>query len=294
MKQFYLTEITTKDKLLHQGLYFKPKKPTKKAMLWVHGLTSTFYGGVRMLEAFVDACEKQGIGFAAFNNRGHDIVTGIKKIDPREAKGYTRMNGGAGYERFEDCIYDIDAGVSFLENQGFSEIILAGHSTGANKVCYYAGTKRDYRITGVIFLSPVSDRLDPSLDKERMEKQLRAMKRKISDGKGDVLVSGVHVFPATPMRYVSSFFAHSPEDVFDYGEATPRFARFSAIGRPLLVVFGSKDEYLDRPAEKVFDVFARYTRSRKYQGVIIPGALHSFNGKEKEVVDVTLRWVSQI
>lgn len=279
MKQFYLAEIVTKDKLVHQGIFFRPKQPTKKAILYVHGLTSTFYGNVPLFEAFVDACEEARIGFAAFNNRGHDIVTGIKKIDLREPKGYARVNGGAGYERFEDCIYDIDAGVSFLENQGFSEIILAGHSTGANKVCYYAGTKRDYRITGVILLSPVSDRLDPSHNKEQIAKQLRAMKRKISDGKGDVLVSGVHVFPATPTRYVSSFSAHSPEDVFDYGEATPRFARFSAIGRP---------------AEKVFDVFARYTRSRKYQGVIIPGALHSFNGKEKEVVDVTLRWIGEL
>ncbi len=306
MKQFYLAEIVTIDKLVHQGIYYPPSrkapafakamagKTAGKAILWIHGLTSTFYNNVKLFELMADACDKDGIGFAAFNNRGHDIVSGMKRVDPKEPKGYSRVNGGAGYERFEDCVYDIDAGISFLVNQGYGEVILAGQSTGANKVCYYAGTKKDHRVAGVILLSPVSDRLDPTLDKEKLEKQLVVMKKKVTDGQGDELVTDIHIFPATPRRFISTFLPHSSEDVFDYGDAHPRLACFSAITKPLLIVLGSNDEYLDRPVENAIDVFARHTRSLQYKSAIIPDALHSYYGKEKEVVSTILRWVREI
>lgn len=294
MKQFYLAEIVTKDKLIHQGIFFRPKKPGKKAILYVHGLTSTFYGNIKMLEAFAEGCQKSGFGFAAFNNRGHDIVTGIKKIDSREPKGYAKVSGGAGSERFEDCVCDIDAGISFLAKQGYSEIILAGHSTGANKVCYYAGIKKDPKVKGVILLSPVSDRLDPTLDKEKTAKLVTDMKKMIDDGQGDELLSGVHAFPVTPWRFVSLYAPHAVEDVFDYGDAMPTLTCFSTIIKPLFVLIGSQDEYLHRPVEHVIEVFTKHARSKCYQSVIVPDALHSFNRKEKKVVSAITRWVKEI
>lgn len=161
MKQFYLTEINTKDKLIHQGLFFASSQPKKTAFLWIHGLGSTFYSQVALLEAFAKTCERNGYGFAAFNNRGHDGVTGLKKVDPQNDKGYSRLSGGAGYEVFEECVYDIEAGIVFLIRHGFSKIVLAGHSTGANKLCYYAGNQNDSRVAGVVLVSPMSDRLNP-------------------------------------------------------------------------------------------------------------------------------------
>lgn len=63
MKQFYLAEIVTKDKLIHQGIFYEPsKKPffakasADKAILWVHGLSGKFYGDVVMMEQFADSC----------------------------------------------------------------------------------------------------------------------------------------------------------------------------------------------------------------------------------------------
>lgn len=85
MKQFYLTEIVTRDKLIHQGVFFKPKKPGKRALLWVHGLTDNFYGDVSLYEEFSKLADKTGIAFAVFNNRGHDVVTGaFHSFKPKE------------------------------------------------------------------------------------------------------------------------------------------------------------------------------------------------------------------
>lgn len=291
MKQFYLAEIVTKDKLLHQGIFFKPKQPTKKAILYIHGLTSTFYGSVTLVNELAISCEKQGIGFASFNMRGHDMITGIRKINADSPKGYDHVMGGAGYERFEDCVYDIDAGITFLENQGFSEIILAGHSTGANKVCYYQGNKQDLRVSGVILAGPLSDRLGQALDKEKLAGDVKTMQKLVDEGKGDKIVLGYHFFPMTPRRFLSIFSPHSAEDVFDYGDKNPRFTLFSRIKKPLLIIIGEKDENLDRPVERVLSVYKEHTISTRFAGKVIPDALHSFNGKEKEVVQTIIDWV---
>src|SRR3989344_909522 len=164
MKQFYLAEIVTKDKLIHQGIFFWPKRPTKKAILWVHGLTSTFYSNVPLLTEFAKQCEREGVGFASFNNRGHDIVAGIKKVDPSSDKGYTHIDGGAALETFKDSTYDIEAGVTFLKYQGFSKIIVVGHSTGSNKTCFYAAGRKNTAIVGYVLAGPVSDRNTPGVD----------------------------------------------------------------------------------------------------------------------------------
>ena len=197
MKQFYLAEITTKDKLVHQGIYFEPKKKGKRAILWAHGLTDNFYGDMGLMEALVETLGKDGWGIASFNTRGHDVVSFIKKLDSLSPKGHTSMTIGAGYENFKECVYDIDAGIFFLEQQGFKEIIIAGASTGANKVCYYAGTQNDPRVVGVIRVSPISDVPIESQSKE-YKPNLKQMKTLTKQGKGDVLLDNVSYLALTP------------------------------------------------------------------------------------------------
>jgi alpha-beta hydrolase superfamily lysophospholipase len=294
MKQFYLAEIVTKDKLVHQGLFFRPKKSGKKAILWIHGLTSTFYNNVTLFESIVEVCEKNGMGFAAFNNRGHDIVTGMRKIDEHEPKGYRKVTGGAGNERFEDCVYDIEAGISFLADRGFADIILAGHSSVANKACYYGGVKKDKRVCGIALISPVSDRLDPGLDKEKTARRIAEMKKEIAHGRGDELLAGIHMFPVTPRRMVSLYGPRSAEDTFDYGDPNPTLSSFRAIRVSTLILMGSLDEYLDRPVEQMLDVFASRSGAKNFQYVIIRGALHGFNGKEREMAGALIRWAKEL
>lgn len=292
MKQYYLAEIVTKDKLIHQGLFYKPTKPGEKAILWIHGLSSTFYGNTKLFEAFEEYCEKEGIGFAAFNNRGHNVITGIKKIDKEKTKGYSRMMGGAGVEVFEECIFDLDAGIAFLKKQGFTHVYLAGHSTGANKVCYYAGSKNDPRVAGIALISPLSDRLDP----ERRPAFYVYLFAKLltSFGLGSKLLSGLSEYPGTSKRFLSLMIQGSAEDTFDYGDPNPKMTFFSRITKPLLVVFGGIDELADRPVEQIIKVFDSFQHSKEYKSLVISNALHSFNGKEKELVKTILQWVRML
>lgn len=292
MKQFYLVETTTKDKLIHQGIFFKPSQPGKKAILWVHGLASTFYSNVPLFTEFSKQCEKRGTGFASFNNRGHDIVTGIKKVDPSSDKGYTRIGGGAGIETFKDSVYDIEAGVAFLQDQGFSKVIVVGHSTGSNKTCYYAATQTNEDIEGFVLAGPVSDLNAPGVDYAGVTKNIQKVKTYIKKGKGDVLLEGFYDLPLTPKRYVSLFDETSNEDMFDYFGSGKKLKSFlSKIRKPLLIILGEKDEYLNKPAGNALKIFDRYTVSPKYQSVVIHDGLHSFNGKERQFVHTILQWM---
>lgn len=289
MKQFYLAEIVTKDKLIHQGMFYKPTRPGKKAILWVHGLASTFYGNVSLLAEFAKQCEELGVGFASFNNRGHDVVTGIKKVDLSSDKRYTRIGGGAGVETFKESINDIEAGVAFLRAQGFSKVIVVGHSTGANKTCYYAATQNNPRVAGFVLAGPVSDLNTPGVDLAEITKNIQKMKTYIKKGKGDALLEGVYDLPLTPKRYVSLL---GDEDMFDYFSGGKKLKTFlSKIHKPLMIVLGAKDEYLNKPAKNALKVFDRYAVSPKYKSVVIKGSFHSFNGKERQFVHEVVQWV---
>jgi pimeloyl-ACP methyl ester carboxylesterase len=308
MKPLNLVEITTKDKLVHQGIFFRPSpeasdgksshnsetsdgKPAGKAILWVHGLSGKFYGDVAMVDAFIEICEKKGWAFASFNNRGHDLIASIHKADATQPSGFSYMYGGAGYELFEDCIYDIHAGVDFLVTQGFSEVIVVGHSTGALKVCYSEGNSPHKNIVGVVLAGALSDRLGPDVDKIGLPVAIQRMEQLIADGKGDDLVTGLSFFPMTPKRFVSLYKKGSAEDVMDYDADAPSMKAFSAIKKPMLVIISQNDEYLDRPAEKVKRVFDSAAKSSTYTCVIVPDATHGFDGKEKEVSDLITSWI---
>lgn len=258
---FELVEIITKDKLVHQGIFHRPERAGKRALLWVHGLTGRFYGDPELMNIIADECSKRDMGFAAFNNRGHDAVSGFRKVDN------TYVTIGAASEVFEESVFDIDAGISFLTSQGFTEVILVGHSTGANKVCYYVSTTTDQHVAGVILAGPMSDRLGTQ---------------------GDLW------FPATEQRKQSLFVPNSKEDVFNYGDTEHVLDLFHRITKPTLVIFSENDEHKDRPMEKIQAVFDARTGSTHYKSIIIPGANHGYDGKKNEFVTAIIDWIKTL
>lgn len=289
---FTLEQITTKDGLLLQGIVAEPQQSNGKAIVWIHGLTSTFYNNVAMINSLATYSREKSIAMTAFNTRGHDMITGIKKIDPQVPKGYTHVMGGAGYERFTDCVEDIDSMVNFLVGKGYYRIYLMGHSTGANKVCYYASVHDRKELAGVILAGPISDRLNPDEDQEQTANNIRVMEEKIEQEIGNELLIGLTFFPITAKRYVSLRAPLTLEDQFDYGDDKPKMTHYSQIKKRLLTVFAEKDEYADRPIEAIRKVFDEKAGSAQYQSIIIPDSLHSFGGKEEEVSKKIIEWIS--
>ncbi|MFZ2025465.1 MAG: DUF1749 domain-containing protein [Microgenomates group bacterium] len=292
MNKYYIAQCQTTDDLLHQGLYFEPKEKLGTAILYVHGLSSVFHGHMGTCDAFAEIGEQTGIGFASFNNRGFNLISGIQKKDPTALTGINHVPGGAGQEVFEECVLDIDAGITFLGNFGYKNVVLVGRSTGANKVCFYAGTVDDPRVLGVVLNSSTSDRL--TKPKEQVERELVFMKKMITEGKENELFTGYSFFPMTPKRYISLFEKGSKEDVFDYGDEKPEMKIFSQIKKPLFVILGEKDEHVDRSVADVIKVFDGKTNSSKYKSLIMSGALHGFEGYEQDLAVTICSWIKTL
>lgn len=294
MNKFNLTEITTKDGLVHQGIYFEPQKKSDTAILWIHGLTSAFYHNLPLVNGLVNACEKHGYGYASFNNRGHDCLTGIDKRDINTDE-FHKITAGAGVESFAECIYDIDAGISYLEEHGYKKIILIGHSTGAFKAGYYAGKIKDKRVVGVVVASPMSDRLIEVKNNPQLFQNVRRMKHMLEKGKDNYLINNLTFFPVTPKRYLSLFDENSAEEtVFDYGAEKPNLKIFRNIKTPLLVVLSENDEYADRPISEIKEFFDKYQKSNNYKSVIILNAVHGYDGLEEIFVNSCTEWIKTL
>lgn len=294
MAKFSLEEIETRDKLIHQGIFAAPQKPGGRAILWVHGLTGRFYGDAALMNLLADACGKAGMGFAAFNNRGHDVIAGFRRRDPSDPKGYVHDMIGGGREVFEECVHDIDAGISFLAGKGYTEIILAGHSTGANKVCYYAATVKDPRVAAVVLAGPISDRYSPHNDPAEYENNMTKLKMLRDDGKGSALLTNVTWMPATADRLWSLISPHTSEDVFNYGDGTDRLTLFARITVPTLVILSGKDENADRPVEEIRKAFDEKTKSVNYASIIIPDTTHGYEGSQDDFADTLISWATRL
>jgi pimeloyl-ACP methyl ester carboxylesterase len=286
---FELIQVETSDHYLHQGLVMIPDLGTTKALLWVHGLTGNFYGSVCLLNQLAKSAQQQGMGIASFNNRGHDCISSIKTVESTQPTSYGHVNGGAGYENFVDSIADIQAGIDYLSQRGIQEILLVGHSTGANKVAYYQAVSQDQRVTAVVLSSPVSDRYGYP-DQQQLIAKVKQMQELVKVGKGDELLLGEMYFPITPKRFLS-LFVPGAEDQMLYGDIPPELPYVKQIKQPVLVLLGQNDEYLDRPIETVLGVFAQSFHSSKSKTLGLPLAGHSYVGFEFDYCQQLFKWI---
>ena len=146
-----LVKTITSDGLEHAGFWMKLKSDT--ALLHVHGTAGDFYTH-KFIEQEGLALAKENISFLSVNTRGHDVYADIRKHIGNKIEW---ASYGGGFEKFEDCVLDIQAWVDFLKKQGVKKIILQGHSLGAQKVLYYQYKAKSPLVVGQIHLSPQND-----------------------------------------------------------------------------------------------------------------------------------------
>lgn len=284
MIQCLLTKIKTRDGIILEGIAVLPKRKSDTALIWVHGLSSSFQRGQTLIRELSRACAKKHICYFKFNTRGHDIV----------ARSWEKRIGG-GFENFEECVYDIRAVILFAKSLGFRKIILAGHSTGANKVLYYCYKTRDTAVKKLILAGPVSD-IAGEIKKIGAPKLKQAVKIAERLAKKNPLIFMPREYGIyTAERFLSLYRPGSPEDVFPYYETkshSNHWKELKSIRIPVAVILGSRDEYLDRPAKKLAEIFKKNAVSTKtFSGVIIHGADHGFRKKEKELAKEIMKTI---
>ena len=276
-----LVRLETRDGVALDGIIAEPRRGRRTALVWVHGLGSAFSSGQPLIRELSARLNAAGVGYLKFNTRGHDVVA-----------GHGARLAGAAFERFGQSVEDIRTMVAFARRRGYRRVVLAGHSTGANKVLHYAARARDRRVSGLILLGPISDVAAEAkrIGWRELRRRVAAAER-IASRDPRALVPRAWGFRSA-RRYISLYRPGGDEDVFPYYRPGARWAALRSVRLPVAAIVGSRDEYLDRRAEDVIDAFRRHaSRARSFTGRVVAGARHGFQDRERALAEIVVGWV---
>jgi acetyl esterase/lipase len=276
-----LVRVRTRDGVWLDGLMAEPKGRRDVALVWVHGLGSVFSSGQPLIRALSLTLIPAGIGYFKVNTRGHDVVAG------RGAQ-----LAGAAFERFGQSVEDLRAVITFAVRRGFRRVVLAGHSTGANKALHYVARTRDRRVVALMLLGPVSD-----IAGEMKRLGAAELRRRVAGAERLARRDPTALVPRawgvwSARRYLSLYRPGEAEDVFPYYRPTARWPALRSVRLPVAAIIGARDEYLDRPPGALLEAFRQNARRAcSFTGVVVPGARHGFAGRESALAELMVSWI---
>jgi pimeloyl-ACP methyl ester carboxylesterase len=262
----------------------------------------------RFIDHVASACRGLGVGFAAFNNRGHDYIADVLRanrqgrqerqgVRKRTCARFDYVQIGGAYERVGDCVEDIRAMLDFAEERGYRRILLQGHSLGAVKATHYFAKTGDPRIAGLILLSPadglgwIRQRLG-----RKFLKALGYARRLIRQGNGKVLLpSRLYDSPVSARSCVDAFGPKSLVGMFNMSRThRQRFPELASINVPVLLALGTIEEYFVGPAAEFVDRIAMCLwNCPSFTSVVLKGAPHNYLGCEAKLAGAVSRWLKK-
>ncbi len=285
---FELAEVEAADGVLLQGLVSDTRR-RRLAVIYIHGLGGDFYGSPAKANAMAEECSASGFGFLSFNNRGNGLLSSVRKR--KSPKGFRYVDSGRCYERFEDCVLDIEAVVKEAKRRGFRKIALVGHSTGANKAVHYLSRSPDRSVACAVLTGPLSDVPLLQHDSGKNYRHLVSLaKRMAAGGKGhELMPQGTPLWPLSAHRFLSLAVAGSAEDVFQYHMKRPSYRALKRVRVPVLALMGGEDEYALMSPDSILESFRE--ANPRFESAIIEGASHSFTGQEELLAEVVCGWI---
>lgn len=288
MKPAHVLEIVTPKKFILNGLWFGPLKP-KRAIILIHGLTSSAFGAAAIREALLAT---RGTAVITFNNRGFETVTSVKQKNGKETIYHS---AGSAHEVFADCVDDIQGAVNLVKKTGVKNIFLAGHSTGCQKSIYWASRTGGKGVKGIILFAPISDYSSEtkSDNNGRMREATALAEKLVKDGKPHELLprSASPIMALDAQRFLSLYTKESIEEIFPYAH-DKKPTTYASVKLPILTVIAAEDEYADVPPTHMAEWFGANTSSKRFVSAIIPRVKHSFRGGEAGITTVVQKWIS--
>lgn len=277
------------------GLLSNPRnQKATRVIIHVHGLAGNFYEN-RFVHEIAARAISEGIAFFSFNNRGHGHISDIL----RETEiGIESVRLGGAYEKFHDCLFDIDAALAFMSKTGIQEVVLQGHSSGANKIVFHHSQRNDSIVKGLVLISPCDDvGLQHDATMEKAADLLELAQKMVAEGKGSVLMpdGSFFTFPMSASTYVDYFRPGSDQDVFPYRNPNDNFPALGSVQVPILVTFGQRGDYVLGSLEETCDLLKRKAKkSPSFRSTLISQASHTYSGKEDALATEIISWVGRL
>jgi pimeloyl-ACP methyl ester carboxylesterase len=282
----------TEDGIELQGFLCTPTTQTgKTAVLHIHGTAGNFYEN-RFVDHIAETLASMGCAFLTINTRGHDIAATFLQRTATELKS---VEIGSAYERFSDCLKDISAWLTILEESGYSNVVLEGHSLGTMKAVFYCSEIRDDRIKGLILMSP-ADSIGCQEKRlgDRFPVALQLAKQMIKEGRErEWMPSDLFMYPVSAMTYAERFDPQTKRAMFNFaGTYRKSFEELARIRVPILAFLGTVNEAIVGESKAFLSQLSEVTKAcPECKTAIIQGAPHSYLGHERKVAQLIEHWM---
>ncbi len=281
-----LVYTSSEDGYLLEGVTIRPSgaEPHPVGIVWIHGNAARFYDYPYI--AIGRAMAAAGYLFISANTRGHDIATMLWRGSggqPAPWQGPQAMpsGGGSAWERLEDAPRDLAAWVELAASLGAQSVVLAGHSSGAQRVVLYQAERQDARVVGLLLASPdLRGFIPPG--------ELEAAQRLIAEG---------HELEVTPAQPFAPWYRQAARTVVDKAAILSRLLQadegeptIAAINSPILTFFGTNEW----GGETTLATIRQNATAAHVETATIEGADHIYSGHEAVVAGVIARWLAAL
>jgi pimeloyl-ACP methyl ester carboxylesterase len=217
----------------------------------------------------------------------------VNRLYARDPTASRRM--GVALEVFEECPLDIAAWLDLLQERGFQEMILLGHSFGAQKVAFYAAETSDERVKGLVFMSPADQGFWLESVGDELEPMLRSVSDMVASGQGQRVFEGsIAPYPMSA-RTIHSLFVSAKSDIFKFGRPDEPWEAVARLTCPILAMMGTVAEFTrPTPSEALTTLRAKAVSSPRCDTIVVESAPHNYRGYETQVTEAIVGWLGEV
>lgn len=194
---------------------------------------------------------------------------------------------GSWNEDFHNTDEDIEAYLNYAYEKGYRNVILAGHSLGANKVIYYLARHHDARIKHFIFLSPANlEHLTSVVTDE--QKQAILDQRNRGQGEQKMPFELLGWIPGTANTDYQWVFDNILNNV--HVEPEKDFSQVAAIEQSGALVIGTYDRFTyGDPAGFLQNINNHMQTAKQNKLIYIEKTGHTYQQKEQQLANKLLK-----
>ena len=277
-----------------KGFIYKSKEKTQKILISVHGMATNCIK--QRDEKIAEKLNELNIDLLVFNNRGHDLISYIKK-ENKEKKEIA----GTSYEEISECYNDILGAIKYSKKNGYDEIYLMGHSLGSTKIVYaynkFLKENTDIvgKIKGIILLSlvdiPTASRIYlqdnfPAIVTYAKNMKKEGMENQLMPEKSFIHPISVKTFLRYTIENDDINFARFSDNLYNFEE-------LNNIKVPLFMRWGNNKELILQKADELCKFLQSKIKNEHLDIGYIDEANHNYSGKEEILANEITKFIKK-